>query len=97
MIEADGIPHMPKAPAPALAEQARVLGHHVVDGWLILLAQARRQYYLMTGETMPMSLGRRLMGLPAAEAKNGALFPQQDRSNDRLSIANFGNGGVHVA
>jgi len=80
----------------ALAEQARALGHHVVDGWLILLAQARRQYYLMTGETMPMSLGRRLLGLPA-EAKNGALFPPQDQSNDRLSIANFGNGGVHVA
>jgi 3-dehydroquinate dehydratase/shikimate dehydrogenase len=81
----------------ALAEQARALGHHVVDGWLILLAQARRQYYLMTGETMPMSLGRRLLGLPAAKAQNGAHFPHQDRSNERLSIANFGNGGVHVA
>jgi 3-dehydroquinate dehydratase/shikimate dehydrogenase len=80
----------------ALAAQARALGHQVVDGWLILLAQARRQYYLMTGETMPMSLGRSLLGLPA-EAKNGALLPQQDRSNDRPSIANFGNGGVHVA
>lgn len=81
----------------ALTEQARALGHHVVDGWLILLAQARRQYYLMTGETMPMSLGRRLLGLPVAEAKNGACFPDQDRSNDGLSIANFGNGGVHAA
>jgi len=81
----------------ALAEQARALGHHVVDGWLILLAQARRQYYLMTGETMPMVLGRHLLGLPAAEAKNGSPFPHQDRSNDRLSIANFGNGGVHAA
>ncbi|HKP02681.1 MAG TPA: type I 3-dehydroquinate dehydratase [Chthoniobacterales bacterium] len=84
----------------ALTEQARALGHQVVDGWQILLAQARRQYYLMTGETMPMSLGRRLLGLPAADGKNGALLPHQDRSNDRLSIANFanlGNGGIHAA
>ena len=81
----------------ALAEQARVLGHHVVDGWLILLAQARRQYYLMTGEIMPMSLGRHLLGLPAAKAQDGARFPHQDRSNERLSIANFGNGGIHAA
>jgi 3-dehydroquinate dehydratase/shikimate dehydrogenase len=84
----------------ALTEQARALGLQVVDGWLILLAQARRQYYLMTGETMPMNLGRRLLGLPADEAKNGALFPYQDRSTDRVSItgfANFGNGGIHAA
>jgi hypothetical protein len=84
----------------ALTEQARALGLQVVDGWLILLAQARRQYYLMTGETMPMNLGRRLLGLPADDAKNGALFPYQDRSTDRVSItdfANFGNGGIHAA
>lgn len=78
-------------------EQARALGHHVVDGWLILLAQARRQYFLMTGETMPMGLSRRLLGFPEAKAQNGDCFPHEDRSNDRLSIANFGNGGVHAA
>jgi 3-dehydroquinate dehydratase/shikimate dehydrogenase len=81
----------------ALAEQAGALGHHVVDGWLVLLAQARQQYFLMTGETMPMSLGRLLLGLPAVEAKNGAPPPPQDRFNDRISFANFGNGGIHAA
>ena len=81
----------------ALTEQARALGHHVVDGWLILLAQARRQYFLMTGETMPIDLSRRLVGFPAGQAQNGVSFPHQNRSNDRLSIAHFGNGGVHAA
>jgi 3-dehydroquinate dehydratase/shikimate dehydrogenase len=80
-----------------LTEQAWALGHHVVDGWLILLAQARRQYFLMTGETMPIDLSRRLLGLPAGYGQNGAHFPHQNRSNDRLSIANFGNGDVHAA
>jgi 3-dehydroquinate dehydratase/shikimate dehydrogenase len=80
----------------ALTEQARALGLQVVDGWLILLAQARRQYYLMTGETMPMSLGRCLLGLPSDETINGSLSAHQERSNDRVSIANFGNGGIHA-
>lgn len=82
----------------ALAQQARALGHQVVDGWLVLLAQARRQYFLMTGETMPMSLARRLVGLPAAEPHNGTPpYPYPDRSNGQLSTANFGNGGIHAA
>ncbi|MFZ1220980.1 MAG: type I 3-dehydroquinate dehydratase [Chthoniobacterales bacterium] len=80
----------------ALTELARALGYHVVDGWLILLAQARRQYFLMTGETMPLGLSRRLLGFPAT-AQNGASLSHQNRSNDRLSTVNFGNGGVHAA
>jgi 3-dehydroquinate dehydratase / shikimate dehydrogenase len=82
----------------ALAEQGRALGHHVVDGWLVLLTQARRQYFLMTGETMPISLARRLLGLPAAAPQNGSTtFPCQDRSNGEFLRANFGNGGIHAA
>lgn len=82
----------------ALAEQGRALGHHVVDGWLVLLAQARRQYFLMTGETMPMSLARRLLGFPAAGSQIGTRsFPHQDRSNGEFLTANFGNGGIHAA
>jgi 3-dehydroquinate dehydratase / shikimate dehydrogenase len=81
----------------AFAEQARAMGHQVVDGRLVLLAQTRRQYYLMTGEAMPESLGRRLLGLPAATAKNAASSPSQDRSNVRLPLSNLGKGGIHAA
>ena len=81
----------------AFAEQARAMGHQVVDGRLVLLAQTRRQYYLMTGETMPESLGRRLLGLPAATAKNGASSPYRDRSDVRFPFSNLGKGGIHAA
>jgi shikimate 5-dehydrogenase len=86
-----------RAGETALIEQAQALEHHVVDGRLVLLAQTRRQYYLMTGETMPESLGRRLLGLPAATAKNAASSPSQDRSNVRLPLSNLGKGGIHAA
>src|SRR5207249_4944046 len=36
----------------------------------------------------------RLLGLPAAEANNGAPSPHHDRSHARLTFANFGNGGT---
>jgi 3-dehydroquinate dehydratase/shikimate dehydrogenase len=82
----------------ALAEEGRALGHHVVDGWLVLLAQARRQYFLMTGETMPISLARGLLGLPAIAPRNGSTsFPGSARANGELSPATFGNGGIHAA
>jgi shikimate 5-dehydrogenase len=40
-------------PATPLSALARRCGHTVIDGREILLAQAARQYKLMTGEEMP--------------------------------------------
>jgi 3-dehydroquinate dehydratase / shikimate dehydrogenase len=54
-----------------LTTTAQALGHKVVEGRKVLLAQTRRQYRLMTGEQMPEALARRLLGLPAGG--NGAM------------------------
>ena len=85
-----------RAGETALVEEAQALGHHVVDGRLVLLAQARRQYYRMTGESMPVNLARRLLGLPAAKAKNGARSPNEHRSNAQRSFDNFVTGGINA-
>jgi 3-dehydroquinate dehydratase / shikimate dehydrogenase len=82
----------------ALAEEARARGHQIVDGWQVLLAQARRQYFLMTRETMPSSFARRLLGLPGFVSQNGSTpFRCQDRSTGKFLAATFGNGGIHAA
>jgi len=52
-------------PTP-LVLRAAALGHRTVEGRQVLLAQTRRQYYLMTGETMSTELGRRVLGLPVS-------------------------------
>ncbi len=56
-----------------LTKWARARGHPVLDGRQVLLAQIRRQYHLMTGETMPLSFGGRLLKLP--DHANGHQAP----------------------
>ncbi len=46
-----------------LLEAAKARGHQVIDGREILLAQARRQFQLMTGQELPVDLGRQVLGL----------------------------------
>jgi 3-dehydroquinate dehydratase / shikimate dehydrogenase len=50
--------------ATPLMTAAQALGHKVVEGRKVLLAQTMRQYRLMTGEQMPERLTRGLLGLP---------------------------------
>ena len=49
-----------------LSAAARRRGHTVIDGRDILLAQAARQYQLMTGEEMPRTPASDLLGLDAS-------------------------------
>jgi shikimate 5-dehydrogenase len=46
-----------------LVAAAHALGHTVIEGRKVLLAQTMRQYGLMTGDTMPESLVRGLLWL----------------------------------
>jgi 3-dehydroquinate dehydratase/shikimate dehydrogenase len=55
-------------PATPFSALARRCGHHVIDGRDILLAQAARQYKLMTGDEMPRMPA---CDLPGAEANHG--------------------------
>ena len=50
--------------ATPLMTAAQALGHKVIEGRKVLLAQTMRQYRLMTGEQMPERLARSLLGLP---------------------------------
>jgi 3-dehydroquinate dehydratase / shikimate dehydrogenase len=50
--------------ATPLMTSAQALGHQVIEGHKVLLAQTMRQYSLMTGEQMPERLARGLLGLP---------------------------------
>jgi 3-dehydroquinate dehydratase/shikimate dehydrogenase len=50
--------------ATPLVTSAQALGHKVIEGRKVLLAQTIRQYGLMTGEQMPERLARGLLGLP---------------------------------
>jgi 3-dehydroquinate dehydratase / shikimate dehydrogenase len=50
--------------ATPLVTAALALGHKVIEGRHVLLAQTMRQYLLMTGERMPETLARGLLGLP---------------------------------
>jgi hypothetical protein len=52
--------------ATPLETAAQSLGHKVIDGRKVLLAQTMRQYLLMTGERMPETLARGLLGLPTS-------------------------------
>jgi 3-dehydroquinate dehydratase / shikimate dehydrogenase len=49
-------------PTPLIAS-AHALGHRVIEGSKVLLAQTIRQYLLMTGEQMPEQLARELLGI----------------------------------
>jgi len=55
--------YRPRGATP-LTVAARALGHKVIEGRKVLLAQTMRQYGLMTGEQMPEKLARGLLGLP---------------------------------
>jgi 3-dehydroquinate dehydratase/shikimate dehydrogenase len=68
-----------RGPTPLVAA-SQALGHQVVEGRKVLLAQTRRQYNLMTGEQMPEGLARRLLELPAAGAGPFESF-YLDRTN----------------
>jgi len=47
-----------------LVAASQALGHQVIEGRKVLLAQTMRQYGLMTGEKMPEGLARDLLGIP---------------------------------
>ena len=55
-------------PATPLSALARRCGHTVIDGREVLLAQAARQYKLMTGEEMPRIAGD-LLGADASRGR----------------------------
>jgi shikimate 5-dehydrogenase len=57
--------------ATPLMTSAQTLGHKVIEGRKVLLAQTMRQYDLMTGEQMPEGLARQLLGL--STDGNGSL------------------------
>jgi hypothetical protein len=59
---------------------AQALGHQVIEGRKVLLAQTMRQYNLMTGEQMPEPLARRLLGLPTDGNGSMEVF-QLNRTN----------------
>lgn len=50
--------------ATPLVAAAQALGHKVIEGRKVLLAQTMRQYNLMTGEQMPEGLACALLGIP---------------------------------
>jgi shikimate dehydrogenase len=57
------------APATPLSTLARRCGHTVIDGRDILLAQAARQYKLMTGQEMPRMPACDLLGADASRVR----------------------------
>jgi 3-dehydroquinate dehydratase / shikimate dehydrogenase len=57
------------SPATPLSALARRCGHTVIDGRDILLAQATRQYKLMTGEEMPRMAACDLLGADASRMR----------------------------
>jgi shikimate dehydrogenase len=66
--------------ATPLVAAAQALGHQVIEGRKVLLAQTMRQYNLMTGEQMPEPLARRLLGLPTDGNGSMEVF-QLNRTN----------------
>jgi shikimate 5-dehydrogenase len=65
-----------------LVTTAHALGHTVIEGHKVLLAQTMRQYGLMTGETMPESLVRGLLWL-RTNGNEASVLPDHDRPNAR--------------
>jgi shikimate 5-dehydrogenase len=63
-----------------LVTAAHALGHTVIEGRKVLLAQTKRQYALMTGETMPESLVSGLLWL-RANGNDASLFVDNDHPN----------------
>jgi 3-dehydroquinate dehydratase / shikimate dehydrogenase len=51
-----------------LVETSRALGHKVIEGRNVLLAQTMQQYGLMTGEEMLEGVARGLLGIPMEDA-----------------------------
>jgi len=58
-----------------LVVASQALGHTVIEGRDVLLAQAMRQYGLMTGERMPERPARELLGIPADRNGWTEYFP----------------------
>jgi 3-dehydroquinate dehydratase / shikimate dehydrogenase len=65
-----------------LVTAAHALGHTVIEGRKVLLAQTMRQYALMTGETMPESLVRGLLWL-RTNGNDASVFVDNDHPNAR--------------
>jgi 3-dehydroquinate dehydratase / shikimate dehydrogenase len=76
--------------ATPLATAAQALSHKVVDGRKVLLGQTMRQYLLMTGEPMPETLARGLLGLPTA----GKGSPGSDGASPYRAGADPGSDGA---
>jgi len=66
--------------ATPLVAAAQALGHKVIEGRKVLLAQTMRQYSLMTGEQMPEELARGLLGLPTDGNATMGVF-HRNRTN----------------
>jgi 3-dehydroquinate dehydratase / shikimate dehydrogenase len=56
-----------------LVAASQALGHRVIEGRKVLLAQTMRQYGLMTGEQMPERLARELLGIPGRQQRLESL------------------------
>jgi 3-dehydroquinate dehydratase/shikimate dehydrogenase len=72
-------------PATPLSALARRCGHTVIDGRDILLAQAARQYKLMTGEEMPHMPACDLPGADASRGRADFLAGKKTASVQSLS------------
>jgi 3-dehydroquinate dehydratase/shikimate dehydrogenase len=70
--------------ATPLMTAARALGHKVIEGRQILLAQTMRQYALMTREQMPERLARGLLALPT-EANGSRKSFHRHQTNTYLN------------
>jgi 3-dehydroquinate dehydratase/shikimate dehydrogenase len=57
-----------------LVAASHALGHKVIEGRKVLLAQMMRQYGLMTGEQMPERLARELLGIPGGQEQLDGIF-----------------------
>jgi 3-dehydroquinate dehydratase / shikimate dehydrogenase len=63
-----------------LVAASQNLGHKVIEGRSVLLAQTMRQYGLMTGTRMPEGLAREMLGIPTThDPLDGVLFSKADK------------------
>jgi len=70
--------------ATPLMTSAQALGHKVIEGRKVLLAQTMRQYGLMTGEQMPERLACGLLGLPTdGNGSMGFFHPNQKNAHPK--------------
>jgi shikimate dehydrogenase len=68
--------------ATPLVATAQALGHKVIEGRKVLLAQTMRQYNLMTGEQMPEGLASALLGIPTNGERLDGRF--SSKSDERI-------------